>query len=55
MQLVEFTATEYVSGEVELDLDTKLTEEDAKEMALREIRLMYPEYDDIQVLVVKDI
>ena len=50
MQLVEFVATEHIQGEIELDWDTEIDEEDAKDLAIKEISSMYPEYDNIVII-----
>lgn len=55
MQLIEFVATEHVTGEVELDLDHTLDLEETKEMARKEIKAMFPEYDNVEVILVKEI
>lgn len=55
MHLIEFKASEYVEGEVELDWDTALDEEEAKEIAVKEIAALYPEYYDIEIIRYKEI
>lgn len=56
MHLIEFTATMYVSEEFEdPDYDVDLDDEDAKDMAVKRIRMTYPEYDNIEIINVKEV
>lgn len=55
MHLIEFVASEHITGEVELDYDTTLTDADAKELAIKEIQAMYPEYDNVEIVKVERI
>lgn len=55
MYLVEFVAVEPRTGEIELDLDSVDTREDARTLASQAIERMYPTYEDIQVIGMKEI
>lgn len=55
MHLVEFVAVEHVSGEEELDLTGTADFNESKELAEKMIAQAYPELDEIQVIMIKEV
>lgn len=55
MYLVDFVAVEPRTGEVTLDLDGVDTKEDAQALALTAIERMYPTYEDVQVIGMREV
>lgn len=55
MHLVEFVAIENITREIETDLTGAENYTDASEMAIKGIKQMYPEFEDVEVVSIKEI
>lgn len=54
MQSVDFVAVEHVSGNELLDLTGAVDFSEAKELAEKMLKQVYPELDDIEVIKIED-